>query len=621
MADIDFGTTKPGETVNRAYTASGDISSVTPTISGEGFTIVSVAGNVIQLRFTAGMVAAGTKSGALAIGATQVTLEATVVHELSVQGAIDCGSSVVGTPRTVTVMVTNRSDAAATLSISPGAFTVSPSSVAASTGPQTVTVTFTPTAAGAIAGSLRASAGALSGTSDVTGIGIVDGQDASAGVLGVDSVETSTSGSTTKTTYKVHVPSFNTKLHMGAAVTPFVNLDGYGLNTDGKGLLKATGNIGIHSTEGNVYLQAKGANGNGGELVGVSNTNTVLAAKGSAYLLGDGGVTICTAVDVSPAESNDQLPDPANMTRGSSIAAGIFAALDGLIALASLFRVGYNTWKGWSGSSKTDVGMAVVSGGAAATATVLGGFSVANAAGQSWSVPGVTIYGHAGVLIGTAGYGSFYAPAGMVLGSIFPLMLGMDAEVLGLRTANLTGKHCTIEGFSDAKMNGGEVELAAKTKITASVKPGAGVVTKSELMLDGTSIAAKTANLLKLQIGDTGTTYLVRVDNTGGIQIGVDAGGTLDRSKPFAQINDTLVKVTAGTTGASATLQGNEITLAAGPGKSSVKLENDGVKITDTTQNQSLQVWNNQVYLKSGSSNMQIAPGGAWVKGQSIKLG
>ncbi len=560
MADHDFGSHRPGEYADREITlkAAGATRFV-EAIEGEGFTIESSSpvfephddtvrrvGSTFRVRFTATSDSpVGPATGTLRLNDVSTSLQAAVYHFLEVTtppllvGAV--GSALSGI-----VQVDNRTSQDATIALRGAVgFALSAGSVPPSTGPVNLTITFTPAAAELYTDSIVASAASQHATADVAARGIVPGTTTTYGGA-ADQLEAAwhdedmdgaVDEGEVRTTYKVHVPSAVTRMHLGAAVDPFPNLDGFGLRTSGKGLLHASGNIGVRSVEGDVRVQADAAN-----VVTVSGGNTIIAAKGGSYLIGDGGVLVSTALDVDPQTGDDGIPEPGNMTAASNAASGVFAALDGMIAAASFIRVAKSRpWRGWKDftpRAKVGVGMAAVSGGAAFTCAMLGGFSVANASGASYSVPGVTVYGHAGVLIGTPGFGSFYAAAGMVLGSIFPLLLGVDTEVLGMRSVALTGLDATITGWKGVSIEGAEgVKAASGKTINIAVRPEK-TDTSAVAMEDG-KIAVTADESLSIQIGK----YLVTVDQSSGIQIGWDSNGEVDAQKSRIWLDETSAYV------------------------------------------------------------------------------
>jgi hypothetical protein len=87
----------------------------------------------------------------------------------------------------------------------------------------------------------------------------------------------------------------------------------------------------------------------------------------------------------------------------------------------------------------------------------------------------VTIYGHAGMLLGTPGFASIYGGAGLVIGSTFPSMLGYDVNVLAAHDlaltalvgeANLSGKKAVVMGRDEAKVESPRL-ITLESKTTA----------------------------------------------------------------------------------------------------------------------------------------------------------
>lgn len=105
-------------------------------------------------------------------------------------------------------------------------------------------------------------------------------------------------------------------------------------------------------------------------------------------------------------------------------------------------------------------------------------------------LPTTSVYGHAGVLLGTPGFGSFYALAGLVLASSFPVVLGFDTEIVGLRSAGMMGARAkqTHDSLQIAK---GSLTAEAGEALTLQVD-------KTQVELSPTEIAM-TANAIKLE--------------------------------------------------------------------------------------------------------------------------
>jgi hypothetical protein len=544
-ANLDLGTLFPGDTGTGTLTVSnpdpGDGSAAPVDVSiGGGFVFddngtdattvsVPVGGGTVTVKVVvlAGA-AAGPLTGTVTGGAAPLTVAATVEHKLEVTPSLSFGGVVVGSNKTANLFVTNLTSDDATVAVTGAGYTAASTTVPPGITAATVVITFAPTAEGGFPATLTVTAGSRSGTCAVNGAGIVAGATTTA----TDSNEDgAVDGSEVKTTYKVHVPSDSTKLHLGAAVTPFDNLDGFGLRTSAKGLLHADGSIGINSSTGSLLLQAQADDG---AVISVSGGNSVFAAKGSAYLLGDSGVLVTTAIDVATSVGTDGIPDTGEMSSGSTAAAAVFTALDAVIAGASAVRAIKTTpWTKWSSkqgqrTQRRSIAAGVVSTGAALAATGLGIASVASAHDDvNPSIPGVTVYGHAGVLMGTPGYGGFYAAAGLVLSSIFPVLMGVDSEILGVRSAAVTGNDVSLEAWNDIEAEAGnDATLKAANKVTVAVDPNA--KTATSLTIEDES--------LTILVGS----YAVTVTAANGILVGSNtaAGGAVDTAKPYVEITD-----------------------------------------------------------------------------------
>lgn len=525
MSTIDFGTVGVGEAVRRSVPGFPLFGS--GTTSDPRFSIVGPFNPQVVFTATAAD-AEGPVTATLTAGSQTWTLTATIAYSLTVDASHGYGTLAPSSSAYGTITVTNRTPIDATLAVTGDGFTLAgASSVPAGTGPLAVSVVFTHATPSSYSGSLVATAGSKTATCALDAVVAMVAPIASVEVSGTDTDGDGTvSASETKTTYKVHVPSSETRMHLGAAVAPFPNLDGFGIGTAGKGLLRATGNIGINSSSGHVLLQAQADDKS---ILTVSGGNSVFAAKGSAYLVGDGGVLVTTALNASTKVGSDGLPNPDDMTAGSNKAALIFAAFDGFVAAASAGRALYTTpWKEYkSAKGKAQIGVGLVSAGSALFATFLAGNSVGGGAGGTplIPVPGVTVYGHAGVLVGTPGFGGFYAAAGLVLSSVFPVMIGMDAEILGLRSTAITGLNATVTGWKAATVeSGGKVEVTAKDEIAIEVKPS-GSATSSMTLED---------EKLTIIVGK----YAVTINASTGIEIGFDKTGAVDADKGRVWIDD-----------------------------------------------------------------------------------
>ena len=250
---------------------------------------------------------------------------------------------------------------------------------------------------------------------------------------------------------------------------------------------------------------------------------------------------ITTAVDVDPkigdgtsSSPNDGIPHADSMTSGSTAAAIVFGSLDAIIAGASFVRV----LKTPSGRARASPSRSARSRWAPPSSA-----RAPRSPPPCWhrlhlrqhrrvqpKVPGVTVYGHAGVLIGTPGFGGFYAAAGLVLGSIFPIMLGMDAEILGMRTAGVTGNDISLTAWRDAELTAGRhTKMASGTN--TFIKAG----TKLQLAVDAVQLPGHEKdnritlqeNDLTIVVGD----YAVTI-SASGVMIGSQRRGEGERGPP-----------------------------------------------------------------------------------------
>lgn len=613
---IDFGNVTAGSTSTQTASMSAQEYS-TAAIQGDGGFVLGLydsINGVANVSFTAEFVPAGAKTATLTYGpddaSTSVPLQATVVHELTFdQSSYAAGDVAVSASAPVTVLVTNHTDHTARLTAT-GDFFVDPSEVSTGVGATAVTVTFSPSATGNRTGTLTAQRNSTIATASLSGVGTTPTTDDLESVTYTESASGG-GGTDTKTTYKVHVPSWQTRMHLGAAVDPFPNLDGFGLRTLGKGLLQASGNIGINSSNGDIRLQAQS---DSGSVVSVSGGNSIFAAKQSAYLVGDGGVLVTTALNVSTTVGNDGIPNVESLTAGSNAAAVVFAAFDGFVALASAVRVIKTTkwteWKTTNKKGKVGIGAAAVSAGAALTATFLAGNSVGGGLGGTpiVPVPGVTIYGHAGVLLGTPGFGGFYAAAGLVLSSVFPIMIGMDAEILGLRSAGVTGLQVAIDGWNDVEIKAGKhIEATSGKKIDLRVNTGTGVE-------NWFNLNDKNASIL---VGKYVMTFA-----SGGVMVGsASKTGAVDTKKPYVEITDSQIYAAAKKDGSHLTILDDQIDVRHKKNGCGLQVTDTNVSVQSPNGKYEIMVQNDLINLQAGSSSnkVQLSSTGIVAKGSLIK--
>src|SRR4029079_18663174 len=129
----------------------------------------------------------------------------------------------------------------------------------------------------------------LTAHADASGAGVLETFETSATDSDADGA---ISTAEVKTTFKVHVPYFATKLNLGAGAAPFADgMHGFGLRTDGRGLVEAAGTITVNSTGGDLRFQSETGN-----IATLSEKNTLIGASGSVFVMGDTGVLITSAV-------------------------------------------------------------------------------------------------------------------------------------------------------------------------------------------------------------------------------------------------------------------------------------------------------------------------------------
>jgi hypothetical protein len=352
------------------------------------------------------------------------------------------GNVNLGSSGTLDVVITNSGGSPVTLSASSGTFSYSATTVPANNGTTdgsaTVTITFTPPSVGSHTGTLS-----------------LGGQDCALSGTGVDVTDS-------QNRFHLYVPADSTNFVLGAGIENqnSSTYDGFGLTTTGTGYLNADTAIAIYSKKA-----------------------TYVAAGSGLFL----GATIQNASSIDGVS-------------GVASRAGIgFGLVDTAIALASGIRGIVNTAIGWTGSTWVSNAFGIVGAANALAATGLGlaSFSAGVNSDISLNTAGITVYGEGGILMGTPAYCSVYALAGLVLGSLYPFMCGMDSEVYGLRTAALSGlTEATVQSLLKTTVQaagltgaGGEVEIKAGSKIAITAADAAKLAGKLD-MEAGTSITA-----------------------------------------------------------------------------------------------------------------------------------
>ncbi|MGE3675422.1 MAG: hypothetical protein AB7K71_37480, partial [Polyangiaceae bacterium] len=405
---------------------------------------------------------------ATGLSATQLKLSDTEQAPLRGQGkfpieferaALNVGDVLVQTSEAAGFVARNHTGNAVQLELEgadPSAFALSPAQLPPFGFPVFVRVDFKPDQARPFSATVTQDFDRSGPSVDLSGTGVTQIED---GAIqkefdpGNDGVATPDEA----TRFSVFVPRHDSHFNMG---TPDnreggVKVEGIGLKTDRDILLAATGDtsrVGVVATS-DVIVQSTTR-----DVFTLGKERNIMASSGSSFVLGDGGVLIATLTEGSLAEPDAQgLPSPRLDSDGkpSTIKAatgvGMFLGiLDATVALglANVNRLRFKQQR--SPSPLIGAAMGVAAAGVAAL-------------GVAGQVPGVTIYGHAGLLMGTFGFGSFYAAGGMVLSSALPLLLGVDTEIVGLDSLSLWGGlEASVTGANEARLfSHGKVSITA----------------------------------------------------------------------------------------------------------------------------------------------------------------
>lgn len=526
----------------------------------------------------------------------------------------DFGSVLVGQNETKAFTVANHGAAAVTLSLEKqvdsddiSAYTLDPSSVPPTGVPVAVSLKFEPSAAQYYSANVSAGTGDLKVSLAATGKGSQDTVEDGV-IQQTFSDDAATQQPSAATRFSVFVPEHSSRFNMGkpspadAGANP-IKINGVGLTTTQKVLIYANGDketsqVGVVA-EGDVYIQS-----NKSDILSLSDGNNVMAAGGCAYTLGDGGVLIATTVDGPTSSGDDDFPNAdlsgdSSPLQAASAAAAFFSAADAFIALCGAVRAGrYLFLDKKSGLSKVAAIAAGLTGVAATLVSAVGATPAA--------APAVTIYGHAGVLVGTPGFGGFHCALGLALTSAYPIMGGLDCEIFGLHGVKVTGRETSLQSLVETTVKShGKVSISADGKSPPAV-PGAQAIAGT---LDG-DISLEAAGEIDLFAGDK---YHLTMDNIG-VDLYADSSPAtkgriavtekevnLKVDKCYVKITKTGITVTDGKKG-KVVISNGQITMT-GAGKESVSMKSGKIE------------------LKSGSSSVQAGSSGTSLKGSKVMLG
>lgn len=482
--NVQFGTWPATTRVVRTVTFQDATGSVTAALTGAAapysvtmsMTTAVVAFEPAAVGYFGATLTLTDGSGATASVALGGTAVANVVT--FDPAALHFGSVIVGAPTNLTTLVT--AGFPVDLTITAGAFTV-PSPPVVTGTPSTVI--FTPGAVGAFTATVGAR---WRLPTDAVGVTLptptstcaVDGT----GVLAVTPQASTTGVSGTRQRLLIDVPNPPAQMTLGARVLNTnaggAIIDGFGLGTPGHGFLNASGgssNLWLRAMK-SLVLEARDSDStqSGEGIWMVSNGNLAATCAGTASFVGAGGVVIAAnkgpapGEDGNPTNTTSSLEDPPKTDKAeerqgiASKAATAFGAMDAIIAFTFGARGLYNVVKGAREDSKMPFTSVAATVGIVGAMGGFAGFS-AGVSGLAGKLSGVTIYGEAGVVIGSGGFTGIHSLTSLVLSSVFPLMFGVDAEVFAVDALTLTGmRHATLASHKDVTVQSdGDVKIKA----------------------------------------------------------------------------------------------------------------------------------------------------------------
>lgn len=536
--NLALGTWPAGTSVVRTVTLTGATGAVSAQISGSGaaaYTVVASPASAIVTfnpSGVGGFPATLTVSDAGSGTTTEVALSGNArVNALTfTPSPLAFGDVIVGAPTNLSLNIENPGPLDATLSIAVGPFTMPVTSVPAN---QTANlqVFFTPPSTGPFSATMSA---AWAPPADPTGVtlpalpssDVVNGN----GVLAV-ATQTSTTGvSGTRQRLLVEVPNPPAQMTLGARVldtnasNPSAIIDGFGLGTPGHGFLNTHGeasNLWMRAMK-SLVLEARASDSatSSEGIWMVSNGNLAATCAGTASFIGAGGVVIAAnkgpapGEDGNPTDTDSSINDPpatgkAEDRQGIASKASLaFGSIDAIIAFSFGVRGLYNLIKGAREDSKLPFTSLAATVGLAGAAGGFAGFSV-GVSGLAGKLSGVTIYGEAGVVIGSGGFTGIHSISSLVLTSVFPLMFGVDAEIFAVDALTMTGmRHVTLASHKDvAIQSDGDVKIKANgggfgpigSERTGKIE----VQAKEKVRIEATTLVPPASSFLEIEVAQT----------------------------------------------------------------------------------------------------------------------
>jgi hypothetical protein len=240
---------------------------------------------------------------------------------------------------------------------------------------------------------------------------------------------------------RIHVPFAETTMVLGRGSTSPKTYDGFGLRTQKRVFIRAEQNV-LMQSGGDTVLQAFG-----GSFYALADDGATLAGKEGANIISPAGTLISSGfghLSLSDIDGNREKPTSDDDDDGidaliqsrtaAAVGLGISDAFIAAGVAAYGIRQSYLTIKdavdSSSRSKKVAGASAVVAGAAGLVAASL---SAASAGGAS-TLGSTTIFGAGGIMLASPTFSSFYSLLGLVNASLYPLTLGLDSTVIGLKS-------------------------------------------------------------------------------------------------------------------------------------------------------------------------------------------
>ncbi|HEY6459968.1 MAG TPA: hypothetical protein VIY73_07440 [Polyangiaceae bacterium] len=492
----------------KAYTTTFTVDNST----GASAVAVSVSGGADQVSVDKASVAAGASdtvtvtytsksttqgTATLTAGTATATITFTPSNPLSLPDSTGFGSVTLGATSYSSIALQNHADStAATLSAAPAPFSYPALySTVPGTASMTVSATYTPTAVGSDSQSITMTLGdwTLTGTLTGTCTAAATTDDSE----GDDSTETGTDVTdTSNQSYFISVPTETTVFNMGRKRDAFVKIDGFGFSTTGAGFVNVGDDYGLISGK-TVSMQAYE------DMNFTAIGDAVLSAKNSAFLFGNAGVNIGTLSAQPTSNTDDDLmPNDDGVLQAKRYMADAmvaFATLDTALAAYQLITMGLQTKeaiesgeaKQWgtkstithilgliAGMSATAISATNSIGAISAVAGTDEGDTIAATIAKA--LPPITMFAEGGLLVGTPAFASYYAAAGMVLGSLYPLLFGFDTAVAAVNDLSLTATN------GELNASGKETNISAQDAVEIKCKTEIALTSQ----LDTTGVAS-----------------------------------------------------------------------------------------------------------------------------------